>query len=84
LILGQDGTTLSGWYAGPESRALRVTGTFTDEGIIRLRTENGAIEFIGAHDWRADDDNKDPVRRLSITGGMAHGAVPDFGYVDAY
>jgi hypothetical protein len=84
LVLTQNGTTLSGWYAGPETQFQRVTGMLTDERTIRLRTENGAIEFTGVHGWREEDDNQRLVLRLSMRGGMADGALLDFDYVDPY
>jgi hypothetical protein len=84
LVLTQNGTTLSGWYAGPETQFQRVTGTLTDERTIRMRTENRAIEFTGVHDWVDDDYDRRLVLRLSMRGGMAHGALLDFDYVDPY
>ena len=90
LHLRQDGALLSGWYFGPESRYLRVTGMISDERTVRLRTENGAIEFVGVHGWRPhdpakpDSNRRDLVLRLAIRGGMANGATLDFDYADPY
>ena len=53
----------------------------TDEGWIRVRTENSAIEISGVVAWGNGDHANDIVLRLSIKDEMANGAVLDFYYL---
>ena len=84
LTFTQDGATLSGWYEGPTDRRpvppRRVTGTLTEDGGIRVRTENGAIEISGAVAWGTGDLENQIVLRLSVKDEMANGSVLEFYY----
>lgn len=85
LRFNQNGTTLSGWYEGPTDRkpvAPRpIIGTLSDEGVIRARTENGAIEISGVVAWGTGYHENDIVLRLSVKDEMVNGAVLDFIYL---
>lgn len=85
LRFNQNGTTLSGWYEGPTDRrpvAPRpITGTISDDGAIRVRTESGAIEISGVVAWGTGDHENEIVLRLSVKDEMANGAVLDFIYL---
>ena len=84
LTFTQNGTALSGWYEGPTDKRpvppRRVSGALTDDGGIRVRTENGAIEISGEVAWGTGDNANEIVLRLSIKDEMAAGAVLDFYY----
>jgi hypothetical protein len=90
LVLTQDGATLSGNYGGWDSLKSRyvtgpLTGTLTDDRAIRLKSLDGAIEFIGTVELRPSPPGwDDPILRLSIKGGWLNGSVVEFEFADPY
>jgi hypothetical protein len=88
LSLTQDGATLSGGYSGWDNRRTisgRVTGVLTDDRAIRLKSVDGAIEFIGTVELRpSPPGSPDPILRLSMKGGPLNGSVVEFEYADPY
>jgi hypothetical protein len=87
LYLTQDGATLSGhyWGSGRTPFGGRVAGVLTDDRTIRLKTVDGAIEFIGTVELRPSPPGQpDPILRLSIRGGALNGTVIEFEFADPY
>ena len=92
LSLKQDGATLSGGYWGWDNRRNingRVAGVLTDDRAIRLKTEDGAIEFSGTVELRPRPDFgpggwPDVILRLSMKGGPLNGLVTEFEFADPY
>ncbi len=88
LYLTQDGATLSGDYWGWDNLRTfggRVAGVLTDDRAIRLKTVDGAIEFIGTVELRPSPPGQpDPILRLSMRGGGLDGSVIEFEFADPY
>lgn len=92
LSLKQDGATLSGGYWGWDKvRTINgpVTGVLTDDRAIRLKTVDGAIEFIGTVELRPREEAypgawPDVILRLSMKGGPLNGLVTEFEFADPY
>lgn len=90
LGLTQDGATLSGDYGGWDRRRSRyvtgpLAGALIDDRAIRLKTVDGAIEFIGTVELRPRPDAwPDVILRLSIRGGWLNGSVLEYEYADPY
>jgi hypothetical protein len=86
LFLTQDGAALSGYYTGPDSNSRRpVAGSLSDDRAIRLKTGDGAIEFIGAVELRPDPPGLPSlVLRLSMRSERVNGSVIEFEFADPY
>jgi hypothetical protein len=90
LYLTQDGATLSGRYWGWDSVPPRLVdgvlaGVLTDDRAMRLKTVDGAIEFIGTVEMRPSPPGQpDPILRLAIRGGPLNGSVIEFEFADPY
>jgi hypothetical protein len=90
--LTQDGATLYGNYWGWDNRRTingSVAGVLTDDRAIRLKTVDGAIEFIGTVELRGSPDAypgawPDTILRLSMKGGPLNGSAVEFEFADPY